>query len=199
MLLVLRGGRAALGRQLRRARPARAASVAALELWNRAGPSRSSKVNVDAANGRLGGVRLYTHNPLPSPSHMSVADLLEVSKQFRSKQTNYIFETQTLGEAVKSLARNENSATLVVVNKKQQVVGMLTNHLALERIVKLRKQSRVADWDIKVSEVMIPARELLHVSPDDSLEDVRPSPYCPVHGGASMTDEALVVDDSVAQ
>jgi CBS domain-containing protein len=172
MLLVLRGGRAALGRQLRRARPARGVSVAALELWNRTGATGGAPRVTTGAS--LGAVRRYTHNPLPSPSHMSVADLLEVSKQFRSKQTNYIFETQSLGDAVLSLAKNENSATLVVVNKKQQVVGMLTNHLALERIVKLRKQSRVADWDIKVTEVMIPARELLHVSPDDSLEDVRP-------------------------
>lgn len=171
MLLLLRDGRAAAARHLRRAQPARALCQAlALELWSAGVAARKGR---GPAMAMRTATRSYTHNAMPSPSHMSVADLLEVSKQFRSKQTNYIFESQTLGDAVKSLAKNENSATLVVVNKQQQVVGMLTNHLALERIVKLRKKSRSAEWDIKVSDVMIPARELLHVSPDDSLEDVR--------------------------
>ncbi|KAG6623881.1 phosphatase PTC7 family protein [Phytophthora cinnamomi] len=111
--------------------------------------------------------------PLPSPSRMSVADLLEVSKQFRSKQTNYIHEDQTLDEAVKCLAQNENSATLVVVNRQHQVVGLITNRLALQRVVRMRSTGKRSDWNMKVSEVAIPARKVLHVSPEDSLEDCR--------------------------
>ncbi|POM78278.1 Phosphatase PTC7 family protein, partial [Phytophthora palmivora] len=110
--------------------------------------------------------------PLASPSRMSVADLLEVSKQFRSKQTNYIHEDQTLDEAVKCLAQNENSATLVVVNSKHQVVGLITNRLALQRVVRMRSTGKRSDWNLKVSDVAIPARKVLHVSPQDSLEDV---------------------------
>ncbi|KAF4031909.1 Stage II sporulation protein E (SpoIIE) [Phytophthora infestans] len=111
--------------------------------------------------------------PLPSPSRMKVADLLEVSKQFRSKQTNYIHEDQTLDEAVKYLAQNENSATLVVVNTQHQVVGLITNRLALQRVMRMRSTGKRSDWNMKVSEVAIPARKVLHVSPEDSLEDCR--------------------------
>ncbi|CAH0516084.1 unnamed protein product [Peronospora belbahrii] len=111
--------------------------------------------------------------PLPSPSRMIVADLLEVSKQFRSKQTNYIHEDKTLEEAIKCLAQNENSATLVVVNKQHQVVGLMTNRLALQRVVRMRSTGKRTDWNIKVSQVAIPARKVLFVSPDDSLEDCR--------------------------
>ncbi|CAH0478247.1 unnamed protein product [Peronospora belbahrii] len=104
---------------------------------------------------------------------MIVADLLEVSKQFRSKQTNYIHEDKTLEEAIKCLAQNENSATLVVVNKQHQVVGLMTNRLALQRVVRMRSTGKRTDWNIKVSQVAIPARKVLFVSPDDSLEDCR--------------------------
>ncbi|KAH7467418.1 hypothetical protein PRIC1_011467 [Phytophthora ramorum] len=122
----------------------------------------------------LGGVGGYSSaKPLPSPSRMSVADLLEVSKQFRSKQTNYIHEDQTLDEAVKCLAQNENSAALVVVNRQQQVVGLITNRMALQRVVRMRSTGKRSDWNMKVSEVAIPARKVLHVSPEDSLEDCR--------------------------
>ncbi|KAF1795061.1 PPM-type phosphatase domain [Phytophthora cactorum] len=121
----------------------------------------------------LDSLRHYASaKPLPSPSRMKVADLLEVSKQFRSKQTNYIHEDQTLDEAVKCLAQNENSATLVVVNKQHQVVGLITNRLALQRVMRMRSTGKRSDWNLKVSEVAIPARKVLHVSPDDSLEDV---------------------------
>ncbi|KAK1942635.1 Protein phosphatase PTC7 fig [Phytophthora citrophthora] len=123
---------------------------------------------------QLGRVRFYSSaKPLASPSRMSVADLLEVSKQFRSKQTNYIHDDQTLDEAVKCLAQNENSATLVVVNRQDQVVGLITNRLALQRVVRMRSTGKRSDWNMKVSEVAIPARKVLHVSPDDSLEDCR--------------------------
>lgn len=150
MLLLLRDGGRAVGRQLHRARAAQVAANVAVELLHAAASGQASARKAPSLRGNAGALRAYTHNSLPSPSHMSVADLLEVSKQFRSKQTNYIYEHQTLGDAVKSLAKNENSATLVVVNQQKQVVGMLTNHLALQRIVKLRKQSQIADWAIKV-------------------------------------------------
>lgn len=99
----------------------------------------------------VGGLRHHpSAKPLPSPSRMIVADLLEVSKQFRSKQTNYIHEDQTLDEAVKCLAQNENSATLVVVNKQHQVVGLITNRLALQRVVRMRSTGKRTDWNMKV-------------------------------------------------
>src|SRR5690242_1793100 len=85
-----------------------------------------------------------THHPLATfhrsfvtASRMSVADLLAVSKEFRSKQTHYIFQDQSLRDAVSYLAKNENSATLVVVNHDHQVVGMVTNHMILERIANM--------------------------------------------------------------
>lgn len=116
-----------------------------------------------------------------SATHMSVADLLAVSKQFRSKQTHFLFQHQTLRDAVQSLAQNENSATLVVVNDNQQVVGMLTNHLVLTQIAKMKRPKAgggdddhaTVGWDTKVSEFFLPAREILHVAPEDSLENVR--------------------------
>ncbi|TDH67174.1 hypothetical protein CCR75_006609 [Bremia lactucae] len=111
--------------------------------------------------------------PLPSPSRMKVVDLLEVSKQFRSKETNYIHEDETLEEAVKCISQNENSATLVVVNKQHQVVGLITNRLALQRVARMHATGKQTDWTIKVSEVALPARKVLYVSPDDSLEDCR--------------------------
>lgn len=123
---------------------------------------------------RSGARRAFT------ATHMSVADLLAVSKQFRSKQTHFLFEHQTLRDAVQSLAQNENSATLVVVNDNQQVVGMLTNHLVLAQIAKMKRAKASGDddhatvgWDTKVSEFFLPAREILHVAPEDSLENVR--------------------------
>ncbi|CAI5744705.1 unnamed protein product [Peronospora destructor] len=122
------------------------------------------------------GIRHYLNaKPLPSPSRMIVADLLEISKQFRSKQTNYIHEDETLDKAIKCLAQNENSATLVVVDKKHQVVGLITNRLALQKVVRMRSSiaSKKTDWNVKVSEVAIPARKVLFVSPEDSLEDCR--------------------------
>ncbi|RLN88262.1 hypothetical protein BBJ28_00008930 [Nothophytophthora sp. Chile5] len=154
-------GSRAVGRQWRRLRPScLSAAVAG------SSPSILSPQSV-------GGWRAYPGaTPLPSPSRMSVADLLDVSKQFRSKETNYILEDQTLDEAVKCLAQNKNSATLVVVNKQQQVVGLLTNRLALERVVRMRATGKRSDWNLKVSELAIPVRKILHVSPEDSLEDV---------------------------
>lgn len=123
---------------------------------------------------RTGARRAFTAN------RMSVADLLAVSKQFRSKQTHFLFNHQTLRDAVQSLAQNENSATLVVVNDNQQVVGMLTNHLVLAQIAKMKQPNAGDDdhhttigWDTKVSEFFLPAREILHVAPEDSLENVR--------------------------
>ncbi|KAJ0397862.1 hypothetical protein P43SY_005953 [Pythium insidiosum] len=137
-----------------------------------------------------------SRRPFAQASHMSVADLLAVSKEFRSKQTNFILQDQTLRDAVQFLAKNENSATLVVVDDAHKVVGLLTNHLVLERIAQMASvsadapltaaaaaaadvvnsdgQDRVpCDWDTKVLDVAIPAREILHVSPTDSLEDCR--------------------------
>ncbi|ETM00488.1 hypothetical protein F442_02980 [Phytophthora nicotianae P10297] len=144
-------------------RPARLTAAVSASWQSSATPSRS-----------LDGPRHYASaKPLPSPSRMKVADLLEVSKQFRSKQTNYILEDQTLDEAVKCLAQNENSATLVVVNKQHQVVGLITNRLALKRVMRMRSTGKRSDWNMKVSEVAIPARKVLHVSPEDSLEDCR--------------------------
>jgi hypothetical protein len=147
-------------------------------------------------NGALpvtGGLIPRRH--LTTGSRETVADLLAVSKEFRSKQTHYIFEDQTVRDAVKSLAKNENSATLVVVDKDHKVVGLVTNHILLERIAKMdgkpkRRKSKRAEasaapndgsvsrdqfigWDSKVIEIAIPAREILHVSPQDSVEDVR--------------------------
>ncbi|CEG37218.1 phosphatase ptc7 family protein [Plasmopara halstedii] len=117
--------------------------------------------------------RCMSAKSLPSPSCMQVADLLEVAKQFRSKETNYIHEDQTLDEAVKCLTQNENSATLVVVNKQHQVVGLITNRLALQKVVRMHSNGKRTDWNVKVSEVAIPARKVLYVSPEDSLEDCR--------------------------
>ena len=93
--------------------------------------------------------------PLPSPSRMVVADLLEISKQFRSKQTNYIHEDKTLDEAVQCLAQNENSATLVVVDKQHQVVGLITNRLVLQKVVRMRSATskRTTDWNVKVEAI----------------------------------------------
>ena len=85
-----------------------------------------------------------------SPSRMNVADLLEVSKQFRSKQTNYIHEDETLDDAVKCLMQNENSATLVVVNREHQVVGLITNRLALQRVAQMRSAGETTQWHTKV-------------------------------------------------
>lgn len=90
-------------------------------------------------------VRRYTR----PATRTSVADLLAVSKQFRSKQTHYILQDQTLSDAVKYLAKNENSATLVVVNEQHQVVGMLTNHIVLEKLSKMKGKS-TKDWTTKV-------------------------------------------------
>lgn len=104
---------------------------------------------------------------------MQVADLLEVAKQFRSKEINYIHEDQTLDEAVKCLTQNENSATLVVVNKQHQIVGLITYRLALQKVVRMHSTGKRTDWNVKVSEVAIPARKVLYVSPEDSLEDCR--------------------------
>ncbi|DBA04229.1 TPA: hypothetical protein N0F65_009464 [Lagenidium giganteum] len=123
------------------------------------------------------GVRAFS----PPATKMTVADLLAVSKQFRSKQTNFINQNQTLHEAVKFLANNENSATLVVVNDDQKVVGLVTNHILLSRIAKMKSIKPTAaaspiavdEWNTKVSEVAMPAREMLHVSPEDSLQDCR--------------------------
>ncbi|TMW61251.1 hypothetical protein Poli38472_013714 [Pythium oligandrum] len=110
----------------------------------------------------------------------TVADLLAVSKEFRSKTTNYILEDQTLEEAVKYLAKNENSATLVVVNAEHKVVGLVTNHLLLAHIAKIKSSisatgtvDETAEWNVKVKDIAIPAREILHVSLEDSLEDCR--------------------------
>ncbi|KAI9919969.1 hypothetical protein PsorP6_015504 [Peronosclerospora sorghi] len=130
-------------------------------------------VRIETKSMLMGRRRYSSAKPLPSSSRMSVADLLEVSKQFRTKQTNYIPEDQTLDEAVKCLTQNENSATLVVVNKDHQVVGLMTNRLALEILVRMRSTSMSTDWNVKVSDVAIPARKVLHVSPEDSLEDCR--------------------------
>uniref|UniRef100_M4BS73 CBS domain-containing protein n=1 Tax=Hyaloperonospora arabidopsidis (strain Emoy2) TaxID=559515 RepID=M4BS73_HYAAE len=96
-----------------------------------------------------------------------------MSKQFRSKQTNYIHEDKTLDDAVQCLMQNENSAALVVVNSQHQVVGLITNRLALHRIVRMRSTGETTQWHTKVSEVAIPARKMLFVSPEDSLEDCR--------------------------
>ncbi|CAI5714132.1 unnamed protein product [Hyaloperonospora brassicae] len=104
---------------------------------------------------------------------MNVADLLEVSKQFRSKQTNYIHEDETLDDAVRCLMQNENSASLVVVNREHQVVGLITNRLALQRVAQMRSAGETTQWHTKVSEVAIPARKMLFVSPEDTLEDCR--------------------------
>ncbi|RLN88959.1 hypothetical protein BBJ28_00007813 [Nothophytophthora sp. Chile5] len=132
-------GSRAVGRQWRRLRPSRLSAAV-----TGSSPSILSLQSV-------GGWRAYPGaTPLPSPSRMSVADLLDVSKQFRSKETNYILEDQTLDEAVKCLAQNKNSATLVVVNKQQQVVGLLTNRLALERIVRMRATGKRSDWNLKL-------------------------------------------------
>jgi hypothetical protein len=124
-------------RRLRASRLAASCSVA----W----PSSCS------SSRALGGVRFIpSAKPLPSPSRMIVADLLEVSKQFRSKQTNYIHEDQTLDDAVKALTQNENSASLVVVNKEHQVVGLITNRMALKRVVRMRSTGKRTDWNMKV-------------------------------------------------
>lgn len=90
-------------------------------------------------------IRRYTR----PATRTSVADLLAVSKQFRSKQTHYILQDQTLSDAVKYLVKNENSATLVVVNEQHQVVGMLTNQIVLEKLSKMKGKS-TKDWTTKV-------------------------------------------------
>lgn len=81
----------------------------------------------------------------------TVADLLAVSRQFRSKQTHFIRHDQTLRDAVLALARNDNSATLVVVGGggDHEVVGLLTNHLVLERLAKVAG-SDASEWNTKV-------------------------------------------------
>ncbi|GLD98863.1 hypothetical protein PINS_up007581 [Pythium insidiosum] len=168
----------------RRATDSAAAAVAAAVATIPVGPSAL----------RAGACRSFAQ-----ASHMSVADLLAVSKEFRSKQTNYILQHKTLRDAVQFLAKNENSATLVVVDDAHKVVGLLTNHLVLERIAQMASVSADApltaaaaaaadavnaeghdrvpcDWDTKVLDVAIPAREILHVSPTDSLEDVSTEP-----------------------
>lgn len=80
----------------------------------------------------------------------TVSDLLAVSKQFRSKQTHFIMQDQTLRDAVLSLAKNENSATLVVVNDAHQVVGLLTNHIVLEKLAKINGGADDDAWRTKV-------------------------------------------------
>lgn len=37
----------------------------------------------------------------------------------------------------------------------------------------MKRFTEVADADAQVSEIAIPARDILHVSPEDSLENVR--------------------------
>lgn len=145
---------------------------------------------------RIASVSLSTANPILTAQtarafgqqapRMTVSDLLTISKEFRIKQTHHIQEDQTIRDAVKYLAKNENSATLVVVNDDHKVVGMVTNHILLERIAKMKQITHKPskknaddggdgsiDWDTKVIKIAIPAREILHVSPDDSLEDCR--------------------------
>jgi predicted transcriptional regulator len=119
------------------------------------------------------------------PSQMKVSDLLAVSKEFRSKQTNYIHEEQNLADAVKYLAKNENSSTLVVVDKQHRILGLLTNHLVLDRIAKMRQMKTIPiestseqdEWNVKVIDIAIPSKEILHVSPKDSLEEVQIETY----------------------
>lgn len=121
----------------------------------------------------------------PEATRMCVADLLAVSKEFRSKQTHFVYEDQTLREAVKYLAKNENSATLVVVNKEQKVVGLVTNHIVMSRIAKMKSihsdahasasmgDVELEEWNTKVADIAMPAREMLHVAPSDSLQQCR--------------------------
>lgn len=116
---------------------------------NGAFPTR--RAALQPAQEPVSGSRIFVRR-YASPrtaTRMSVADLLAVSKQFRNKQTHYILQDQPLSDAVKYLAKNENSATLVVVNEKHQVVGMLTNHIVLERLAKM-KGSTPAEWNTKV-------------------------------------------------
>nr|CCA26683.1 phosphatase PTC7 family protein putative [Albugo laibachii Nc14] len=152
----------------------------------------------------FGYARPFSKNVTSKSAHRSlcVSDLLNEAKQYRVSQINFIDHTKCMYDAIQSLARNEKSNTLVVVDEKsRQILGLITNTTILNRIATMESISprfmrEIAsttsqtneehatsqlnaviagyrEWNIPVTECAIPAHEILHVSPTDSLEDCR--------------------------
>ncbi|CAK4698760.1 unnamed protein product [Aphanomyces euteiches] len=100
---------------------------------------------------------------------MTAADLLKMAGLVRSQKACLVSENDTLSVAVETLAGHHNSSTLVVVDSDDKVVGLLTQHRIIRHISKHQH-----DWQtILVKDAALPSKDIVHVTPEDSLQDCR--------------------------
>ncbi|ETW08257.1 hypothetical protein, variant 1 [Aphanomyces invadans] len=100
---------------------------------------------------------------------MTAADLLNVAGHARSQKASVVNEDDTLSKAVETMAAHHNSSTLVVVDDEDRVVGLLTQHRIISHI-----SQHHASWHSNlVKNAALPSREIVHVTPEDSLQDCR--------------------------
>ncbi|ETV67665.1 hypothetical protein, variant 1 [Aphanomyces astaci] len=100
---------------------------------------------------------------------MTAADLLNVAGVARSQKASVVSEDDTLVKAVETMAAHHNSSTLVVVDTEDRVVGLLTQHRILTQI-----SQHLGNWpSTLVKDAALPSRDIVHVTPEDTLQDCR--------------------------
>ncbi|KAF0687628.1 Aste57867_20612 [Aphanomyces stellatus] len=100
---------------------------------------------------------------------MTAADLLKVAGIARSQKSSVVSEGDNLSKAMATMANHPNSSTLVVVDDGDRVVGLLTQHKIISHIV-THKDSWATTL---VKDAALPSKDIVHVTPEDSLQDCR--------------------------
>jgi len=99
-----------------------------------------------------------------------------VLKASRQGAVQFVHESETLVEAIRTMIDNE-VGSLVVQDSSERVVGFLTGRDMLRTVVTKGKLSEYGTepegWNVPVSSVMTPASELIFLSPNDTLEEAR--------------------------
>jgi protein phosphatase PTC7 len=117
-------------------------------------------------------------NILPS-NKTTVLEVLRHS--FSGENLRYVIEDHLVMDAMRTMIQHQKSS-LMVKSSDGRIVGFLTQRDLLRCIVREGKtplasitghQSEPTSWNVPIKQVMTPSRDLVFLSPKDTLEDAR--------------------------
>lgn len=111
-----------------------------------------------------------------SPKQPPVVTALDVLQLTKHDAPRFVGEHDLLSEAIQRMDDNRISS-LVVRDAQDRVVGFITQLDILRAIVRIGVKDEYSGeptgWNVPVAQVMTPSKDLVFLSPTDTLEDAR--------------------------
>ena len=129
------------------------------------------------APAALGQFRLLS---TPSDKLLEGSTCLDILKMSKNKddQLRHVRLDETVMHALRHLIEG-GVGSLVVKDDKERVVGFLSQRDVLRSIAKARggpwqgKYDEPKGWNVSVSTIMTPSKDLIYLSPEDTIADAR--------------------------